>query len=41
MDKLKTELKEAIERREELLLCGANDEKLNDRIKELKSKLNI
>lgn len=29
------ELKEALERREELLLCGANDENLNDRIKEL------
>ena len=33
------ELKEALEKREELLLCGANDEKLNDRIKELRKQL--
>lgn len=33
------ELEEALEKREELLLCGANDEKLNDRIKELRKQI--
>jgi len=39
MDELKIELEKALEKRQELLLCGSNDEVLNDRIKELRLKL--
>ena len=41
MEEFKQQLGEAIAKQEEYLLCGYNDEVLNDKIKELKSKLNI
>jgi len=39
MEELKQELEKALVKREELLLCGSNDEELNDRIKELKKEI--